>query len=104
MKSSQTRLARSERRQRCELRIVVCGFATATVIRNGIALVLTLIAGLTEAPARAQQLDASCTVTVNGQTVRVNPDGSFGISNVAAPDVFGAGGPGTTPDFLSDDF
>ncbi|HEY3243814.1 MAG TPA: hypothetical protein VGM03_10725 [Phycisphaerae bacterium] len=54
------------------------------------------------APARAQ-LDASCTVTVNGQTVQVNPDGSFGISNVAAPDLFGAGGPGSAPDFLSDD-
>ncbi len=52
----------------------------------------------------AQQLDESCTVTVNGQTVQVNHDGSFVVPNIAAPDLFGAGGPGTAPDFLSDDF
>jgi len=52
----------------------------------------------------AQQLDESCTVTVNGQTVQVNPNGTFVIPNVAAPDLFGPGGPGTAPDFLSDDF
>ena len=52
----------------------------------------------------AQQLDETWTVTVNGQTVQVNPDGSFRIPNVSAPDQFGLGGPGTRPDFLSDDF
>lgn len=52
----------------------------------------------------AQQLDDSCTVTVNGQTVQVNADGTFVVPNVAAADLFGAGGPGTPPDFLSDDF
>ena len=51
----------------------------------------------------AQQLDESCTVTVNGQTVQVNPDGSFVVPNVAAADLFGPGGPGTRPDFVSDD-
>lgn len=54
--------------------------------------------------ASAQTLDDSCTVTVNGQTVQVNADGSFVVPNVAAADLFGAGGPGTPPDFLSDDF
>jgi hypothetical protein len=49
-------------------------------------------------------LDETWTLSVAGQTVQVNPDGSFVISNIAAPDQFGPGGPGTRPDFLSDDF
>jgi hypothetical protein len=52
----------------------------------------------------AFRLDETWSVTVNGQTVQVNPDGSFLIPNIAAPDQFGAGGPGTSPDFRSDDF
>lgn len=59
------------------------------------------------APASAQEfvkMDGTWTVTVNGQTVQVEPDGSFVIPNVSAPDQFGAGGPGTAPDFKSDDF
>ncbi len=50
------------------------------------------------------RLDETWTVTVSGQSVQVNPDGSFRIPNISAPDQFGAGGPGTPPDFLSDDF
>lgn len=42
-------------------------------------------------------------LSVNGQTVTVNGDGSFTIPNISAPDAFGAGGPGSIPDFLSDD-
>ena len=49
-------------------------------------------------------LDDTWTLSVAGQTVKVNPDGSFVISNISAPDKFGPGGPGTRPDFLSDDF
>ena len=49
------------------------------------------------------QLDDSWTVKVGGQTVRVNPDGSFRVPNINAADAFGAGGPGTLPDFVSDD-
>ncbi len=64
------------------------------------ALVAALLTG---APAAAQ-LDPSWTVTVNGQNVQVNPDGTFRIPNVSAADQFGPGGPGTRPDFLSDDF
>ena len=53
---------------------------------------LLFLAG-TAVPAFAQ-LDETWTVTVAGQTVQVNPDGSFAIPNVAAPDLFGPGGPG----------
>ncbi len=70
--------------------------------RRVLAVVLAL--GFGPAGAAAQQLDQSCTVTVNGQTVQVNPDGTFVIPNIAAADLFGPGGPGTPPDFLSDDF
>lgn len=49
-------------------------------------------------------LDQSWTVTVNGRSATVNADGTFLVPNVAAPDLFGPGGPGTAPDFLSDDF
>jgi hypothetical protein len=53
--------------------------------------------------APAQRLDDSWTVTVNGQTVAVNSDGSFHLPNVAAPDDFGVDGPGSTRDFVGDD-
>ncbi|MGE3310987.1 MAG: hypothetical protein AB7O66_13545, partial [Limisphaerales bacterium] len=55
-------------------------------------------------PVIAQPLDQTWTLTVAGQTVQANADGSFRIPNVSAPDLFGANGPGSTPDFLSDDF
>lgn len=54
--------------------------------------------------AYGQELDETWTVSVNGQTVQVDADGSFVISNVAAPDLFGIDGPGSAPDFLSDNF
>ncbi len=54
--------------------------------------------------AHAQSLDESWTLTVNGQTVVANPDGSFLIPNISAADSFGPAGPGSRPDFLSDDF
>lgn len=49
-------------------------------------------------------LDETWTLSVAGQTIQVNPDGSFIIPNISAPDEFGPDGPGTRPDFLSDDF
>ncbi len=49
------------------------------------------------------QLDDRWTISVNGQTAIANADGSFAIPNIAAPDAFGLGGPGSLPDFLSDD-
>lgn len=73
-------------------------FAWMVVACGGLALL---------APAaRAQPivLDEHWNLSVAGQTVRVNPDGSFLISNISAPDQFGPGGPGSAPDFLSDDF
>lgn len=54
--------------------------------------------------ASAQQLDETWTVTVGTQVVQVNPDGTFRIPNIPAPDQFGPEGPGSRPDFLSDDF
>src|SRR6185503_6648867 len=52
----------------------------------------------------AQQLDDSWTLTIAGQTVQANADGSFRIPNVTAADQFGPAGPGSRPDFESDDF
>jgi hypothetical protein len=49
------------------------------------------------------QIDATWTLTAGGQTVQANPDGSFRIGNIASPDLFGPGGPGTAPDFVGDD-
>ncbi len=46
------------------------------------------------------QLNETWTLTVAGQTVRPNPDGTFRISNISSID---AVGPGGAPDFLSDD-
>jgi hypothetical protein len=57
-----------------------------------------------EDPLLWPELDHNWQVTVAGQLVPVNPDGSFTIRNISAPDNFGPGGPGTPPDFVSDDF
>ncbi|HWN93869.1 MAG TPA: hypothetical protein VNT99_02445, partial [Methylomirabilota bacterium] len=57
-----------------------------------------------ENPLLWPTLDSRWEVTVGAQTVQVNADGSFEIPNISAPDQFGLGGPGTPPDFLSDDF
>lgn len=51
-----------------------------------------------------QGIDENWTISVSGQTVQFGPDGRFRIPNVPAPDQFGLGGPGTAPDFISDDF
>ncbi|MBS0198028.1 MAG: hypothetical protein JSR77_14825 [Planctomycetes bacterium] len=58
----------------------------------------------TRSEVLGQTLDGSWVVSVNGQTVRAYANGGFRIPNVAAPDQFGAGGPGSSPDFLSDDY
>lgn len=50
------------------------------------------------------QLDPSWRVGAGGQTSVVASDGSFRIVNIASPDNFGVGGPGTAPDFLADEF
>ncbi|MEQ8765094.1 MAG: hypothetical protein RL885_14270 [Planctomycetota bacterium] len=76
-----------------------------TLVRRLIAAIAFVGMALVAAPSMvAQPLDETWVVTVNGQTVTVNPDGSFRLPNVAAPDQFGPGGPGSAPDFLSDDF
>jgi len=58
-------------------------------------------------PATAQvngALDEGWVLSVAGQQVRVGADGSFSIPNITTPDQFGENGPGTAPDFTSDDF
>jgi hypothetical protein len=64
---------------------------------------LSITATLGQTPEEIS-LDESWSVSVSGQTVRVNSDGSFLIPNISAPDQFGANGPGSRPDFLSDNF
>lgn len=66
-----------------------------------LAIRMELMAALLASPALGQ-LDDAWTVTVNGQTVQVRSDGTFFVPNIAAPDQFGAGGPWTAPDFISD--
>jgi hypothetical protein len=66
--------------------------------------VLALLLAFSVSASGQSFLDETWTLSVAGQTVSVNPDGSFLIRNIAASDQFGAGGPGTAPDFLSDDF
>ena len=63
-------------------------------------LFCTQVSGLT----RVQQLDETWTVTVNGQSVRVNPDSTFRLDNIPSPDMYGPEGPGSRPDFVGDDF
>jgi hypothetical protein len=55
-------------------------------------------------PAPQLTLDGSFMVSINGQSAEANSLGTFQIPNIASPDVFGLGGPGTSPDFVSDDF
>lgn len=55
-----------------------------------------------QAGGGAPSFDGTWTFTVDGQTVQADADGNFTLSNVAAPDLHGPGGPGTLPDFLSD--
>lgn len=54
-------------------------------------------------PLNFPKVDERWTVTVNGQVVNANADGTLFVPNFAAADAFGAGGPGTLPDFISDD-
>lgn len=63
---------------------------------------LALVAWRWSGDAAAQTLDDTWTVTVGGQSVKVNSDGSFRVPNVTAADLFGPDGPGTQPDFSSD--
>lgn len=61
-------------------------------------------AGLLVSLPLQAQLDDTWLVTVRGQAVTPNPDGSFVITNISAPDDFGPDGPGSPRDNISDDF
>ncbi len=54
-------------------------------------------------PPKPDVLDDRWQVTVNGNSVEVGKNGTYKIPNVTATDQFGAGGPGTAPDFQSDE-
>lgn len=66
--------------------------------------ILAIILTANSVSTHGQSLDRSWTVTVKGQSIQANDDGSFHLPNVSAPDNFGPGGPGTAPDLASDDF
>ena len=68
---------------------------------NTVKLLAALVLGV--AASKAQQLDDTWRVSVNGQQVSVRPDGTFRIDNISSADQFGPGGPGTRPDFQSDE-
>src|SRR5688572_9072496 len=81
----------------CEIGTARSGFLSS--------FLFLLLAVLTAKPIFGATPDFSdWTLRIAGQVVTANPDGSFVIPNVQAPDQFGPGGPGTVPDFLSDDF
>ncbi|MBI4586146.1 MAG: VCBS repeat-containing protein [Planctomycetes bacterium] len=64
----------------------------------------SLLAALLWFSARASaQVEDLFIVAAGGQTAQVREDGSFKIFNVPAADNFGEGGPGTPPDFVSDE-
>ena len=66
---------------------------------------LLVVAGLLAlAGNSAAQLDDTWLITVRGQTVVPEPDGSFVVRNISAPDDFGPDGPGSPRDNISDDF
>lgn len=50
------------------------------------------------------QLDSTWVVAINGQSALVNATGGVRIPNVSATDQFGSTGPGSAPDFISDDY
>lgn len=54
-------------------------------------------------PTDGIRVDGGWTLTINGQTTVPNADGTFFANNITAPDQWGAGGPGTPPDFVADD-
>ncbi len=71
------------------------GMLPTGVIRAlGLALSVAVFSTAALSAQAFEVLDETWTVTVNGQSVQVNPDGSFTIPNVSAADQFGPGGPG----------
>ncbi|MFN0056971.1 MAG: hypothetical protein ACKVX7_00810 [Planctomycetota bacterium] len=56
----------------------------------------------TQPPPRVV-LDETWQVVVNGQSAQIGTHGTYKVRNVSAPDQFGPSGPGSPPDFVSDD-
>jgi alpha-tubulin suppressor-like RCC1 family protein len=55
-------------------------------------------------PTQQEFADDTWTFTANGQNVSADVFGAVKVPNIAAPDQFGPGGPGTRADFVSDDY
>lgn len=55
-------------------------------------------------PAKPDQLDSTWTVMAGDSVVAPLDGGTFVIPNISLPDQFGPTGPGSPPDFVSDDF
>lgn len=82
------------------------GGAISEILTNptpGLVVDLELQANELPVPTGASLLDNLC-LSLGGQSIQAEADGSYNLRNVSAADVFGAGGPGTAPDFLSDEF
>ncbi|MBL8879057.1 MAG: carboxypeptidase regulatory-like domain-containing protein [Phycisphaerales bacterium] len=71
---------------------------------GGHSILTMLCLGLIAVMPAAAQLGPDWIFSANGQNTSANANGSFQIRNIAAPDLFGANGPGSAPDFLSDDW
>ena len=80
--------------------------AAETIIEEVVALLEgTNVVGAVESVFDSEiGLDSSYKLFAGSQNIQANNDGSFHLQNISTPDQFGLAGPGTPPDFLSDDF
>ncbi|MCA8973787.1 MAG: Ig-like domain-containing protein [Planctomycetes bacterium] len=80
----------------------------STVVGEAQADVESLVRALLPTPFAGDNptafLDETFTLSVGGRSLPLDADGHFHIRNIPAADAFGAGGPGSAPDFLSDDY
>jgi len=82
-----------------------CSCTNPTAIGSGMVAVSVFVNAIAVgAPRVPPVVDERWNVTVNGQTIRVDGDGSLRLPNIAAADVFGPTGPGSPPDFMSDEW
>ena len=72
--------------------------------RFAVASLVACLAGFCANHTVARGLDESWVVSVDGQAVQDDPDGTFIVPHVSASDQIGFGGAGRSPDFTSNDF
>ncbi len=80
------------------------GIASEDAATKVVVALLVLAASAPAVPPTPPKVDQRWAVTVNGQTIRVDADGRFRLPNISAADLFGASGPGSPPDFRSDEW